>query len=76
LMPLFFVVTLEMLQMFGVTNGRFDVMDIIFSLLFWLLALLLTRHQNRKENFLQTDTTARLLCAFSYAIVYLAHVTS
>lgn len=76
LIPLFIVVGLELLQMFQITNGRFDIMDIIFSLFFWLLALLLTRHHNTKENILKTDTTARLLCAFSYGIVYLAHVTA
>jgi hypothetical protein len=75
LIPLVFVVGLELLQMWQITNGRFDMMDIVFSLLFWLLALLITQHHKKKENILETDRAARLLCAFSYGIVYLAHVT-
>lgn len=74
LIPLFFAIGLEILQKLQITNGRFDMMDIFFSLFFWLLALLLTHHHKRKENILKTGTSARLLCAFSYGIVYLAHV--
>ena len=73
--PILVALIMEMLQLFRVTNGRFDMMDIIFAIGFWLLALFWTRTNQGKEPFFESFNTNTVCCAMSYCIVYLAHVT-
>ena len=72
--PLLFCLVLEVMQLMHITNGRFDYMDIVFFVLFWIAARYL--FAGKAEN---QPLTARLnaniaACFFSYVIVYLAHV--
>jgi len=66
---------LELLQLFHLTNGRFDIMDIAFATGFWLLALYCTKANAGKEPLFQSLNTRTVFCMMSYSIVYLAHVT-
>ena len=73
--PILVVVIMEICQLLHFANGRFDLMDIIFSTGFWLLALFCTRTDARKEPLFQAINTNTICCMVSYAIVFLAHVT-
>ena len=72
--PLTFSIGLELFQLLHLTNGRFDIWDIGFSVLFWSLANYLTTHKDTKQNILNPFTTKSFICLLSYLIVYLAHV--
>ncbi|WP_113635119.1 hypothetical protein [Nubsella zeaxanthinifaciens] len=72
--PLIFCFTLELLQLFHITNGRFDIVDIIFSLVFWLLANGFWNEKMERQNLLKSRNANALICLASYCIVYLAHV--
>jgi hypothetical protein len=74
-LPIFFVVVLEFLQFYHITNGSFDFGDIWLSAVFWLLALwqssaISVKHDIRNIQF----NFNQYLFIFSYSIVYLAHV--
>ena len=63
----------ELFQLLGITKGRFDVVDIAVSLLFWMLAQFLFP-KNREQDLLASFSFRNSLCVLSYCIVYLAHV--
>lgn len=73
--PLLLALILELFQLFHITNGRFDIMDLAFAFGFWLLALLWTRHNSVKEPLFESLDLKNISCIASYSIVYLAHVT-
>jgi hypothetical protein len=73
--PIMVALIMEVLQLFRVTKGRFDLMDITFATGFWLLALFWTRTNRGKESFFESFNARTICCAMSYCIVYLAHVT-
>jgi len=72
--PLFFSIGLEFLQLFHVTNGRFDFWDIGASIFFWAIAFYLVAAKSTKQNILQPFAIKSYVCILSYLIVYLAHV--
>jgi hypothetical protein len=72
--PILVALVMETFQMLHFTNGRFDLMDIVFSTGFWLLALFCTRTNIDKEPLFQSVNSTNLSCVISYSIVYLAHV--
>jgi hypothetical protein len=72
--PLIFSVGLELLQLLHITNGRFDIMDIGVSLLFWLLGTYLVNARHQKQNILTQLNFKTTVCLTSYCIVYFAHV--
>jgi len=72
--PLFFSVGLELLQLFHITNGRFDFMDIFVSLIFWMLGAYRIKSHYQKQNILTQLNFKSAVCLLSYGIVYLAHV--
>jgi hypothetical protein len=73
-LPLIFSIGLELFQLLHLTNGRFDIWDIAFSVLFWAIANYLIIHKSTKQNILHPFTTKSFICLCSYLIVYLAHV--
>jgi len=73
-LPLIFSIGLELFQLLHFTNGRFDIWDIAFSVLFWAIANYLIALKSTKQNILHPFTTKSFICLFSYLIVYLAHV--
>jgi len=72
--PILLALIMEIFQLLHFTNGRFDLMDIIFSTAFWLLALFYTRTNIGKEPLFQSVNITTACCISSYLIVYLAHV--
>jgi hypothetical protein len=73
-MPLIVAVGLELCQLLHVTKGRFDLVDIEFSFLFWLVAYVFTDTAREEENIRKKITLSSISCVFCYCIVYLAHV--
>lgn len=73
-MPLLFCIGLELLQLLGITNGRFDFLDIWTSISFWLMAYFFFSHQRGKQNIVSPVNFKTVVCFVSYGIVYLAHV--
>jgi len=73
-MPLVFSIGLELLQLFHLTNGRFDFWDIGISLACWAIAAYLVKHKSIRQNILHPFSTKSLTCVLSYLVVYLAHV--
>lgn len=75
LLPILIAVIMELLQLLRLINGRFDLMDLVFSIGFWMFALLLTREvsMERQPLFNQFDRKF-VFCISTYGIVYLAHV--
>ncbi|KIA91947.1 hypothetical protein OC25_19420 [Pedobacter kyungheensis] len=76
LIPPAFAIGLELFQLLHITNGRFDILDIAISLLFWFLALKITQTKARLENVFNAFNLNSAVCLLSYCIVYLAHVNS
>jgi hypothetical protein len=74
LAPLLFSVGLEFCQLFGITNGRFDPVDIGASVLFWTTANYFIVNSREPENILKPMNVRSLICLVSYGIVYLSHV--
>lgn len=72
--PLIFCVGLEVLQLLHFTNGRFDYMDILVSVIFWFIAAYYFDDKQDKQNILTPLNGNRIACFISYGIVYLSHV--
>ena len=74
-LPVMIAVIMELLQLLRFTNGRFDPMDLIFSIGFWMLAIFLTKETavERQPLFKSFDQKT-IFCTATYLIVYLAHV--
>lgn len=72
--PLIFCVSLEILQLFHIANGRFDFMDIGVSVVFWLLGSYIVSDKCEKQDIFTRPNSKTIVCLASYCIVYLAHV--
>jgi hypothetical protein len=72
--PLIFGVSLEVLQLIHVTNGRFDFIDIGVFVVLWLLGRYGLPHSLKKQHLFTTVNFKTGVCLASYGIVYLAHV--
>jgi hypothetical protein len=72
--PLVFAIGLELMQLFHLTNGRFDFFDICISLLFWFIAAKIIDTKQNFENLFHSLNRNNIICISSYAIVYFAHV--
>ena len=75
LVPILFATGLEFCQLIHLTNGRFDVWDIVFYLLFWLLAYYLFETDGLQQNILSPFTLRGFICLTCFVSVYLAHVS-
>lgn len=73
LVPMVLAILMEVSQLSGITNGRFDIMDILFSAVFWMFGLFITKNNPDKEPVFPFKARA-VFCASNYAIVYMAHV--
>lgn len=74
LVPLVVAIGMELSQLVHLTRGRFDVMDIAVSILFWAFATYGLKSTLAKQNLFSPVTKRSLICIASYLIVYLAHV--
>lgn len=72
--PLIYAIGLEFFQLLHLTNGRFDVVDIAVSLLFWSIGNFAFREQTSGQNILASLHPKTIWCVTTYCIVYLSHV--
>jgi hypothetical protein len=75
ILPLVFVIGLEILQLFHITNGTFDFVDIFTAIQCWMIGYYLIEEENPKHYPLKQLNKRSVLCLMSYLIVYLAHVS-
>jgi uncharacterized membrane protein len=75
ILPLIFVIGLEILQLFHITNGTFDFLDILTALLSWMVGFFLVEEGNPKQHPFKPINKKTIALLASYAIVYLAHVS-
>jgi hypothetical protein len=74
--PLMICTLLELMQLIQLTPGTFDVRDIVFIVLFWIMAILFSTNPRLKENIFKPLNRKSLFCLVSYLIIYLAHVST
>lgn len=72
--PLVFCIGLELCQLLHFTRGRFDYIDILVSVIFWLIAVFAFEDKLEKQNILTPLNGRRVVCFMTYGIVYLSHV--
>ncbi|QHV99734.1 hypothetical protein [Spirosoma endbachense] len=72
--PLICCIGLEIAQLLHVTKGRFDLMDIWATVIFWFIATFAFDDKQDKQNILMPINGRRMVCFISYGIVYLSHV--
>lgn len=72
--PLLLCFGLEIFQLFQLTNGRFDFMDIGISTIFWLIGNYAFSDKADKQNILASLNSKSMVCIATYCIVYLSHV--
>ena len=73
--PILFAIGLEFCQLIHLTNGRFDLWDLVFYLMFWLLAYYSYRFRRAQQNILSPFTLRGFTCLVCFLSVYLAHVS-
>ena len=74
ILPLILCVGLEVFQLLDLTNGRFDIMDIWISIIFWIIGNYAFSDRHDKQNILTTLNRRTMVCFATYGIVYLSHV--
>ena len=72
--PLIFCCTLEMLQLFHLAKGQFDLMDVVIFLLCWIVGRYSLNKRIGEHRFFTEISLNTLVFVLSYSIVYLAHV--
>ena len=76
LIPLVYAVALELMQLLHIIRGRFDFMDVWVSSVSWLLAIYSFREPTPAHKLSTHGARKKIVCALTYGIVYLSHVTS
>lgn len=74
ILPLVFVLGLELLQFLHIANGTFDIVDILTAVLCWMVGFFLIEDELPKQYLLKKADKRSLVFLASYLIVYLAHV--
>lgn len=74
-LPALFAIGLEFCQLIHLTHGTFDVLDITFYGLAWLLATWLFNSPRSKQNILSPLTLHGFMCLSCFLCVFLAHVS-
>jgi hypothetical protein len=72
--PVLFAIGLEFGQLFHLTNGRFDLWDIAFYILFWTISCYSYFFHRPQQNILSPFTLRGFICLACFVSVYLAHV--
>lgn len=74
LVPVLFAVGLEFFQLLHITQGTFDVWDVGFYMMFWLLAYFGYKSNGAQQDILSPFTLRGFFCLACFLAVYLAHV--
>jgi hypothetical protein len=75
LVPVLFAIGLELGQLLHLAHGVFDISDIIFYSLGWLLATRLFDSKPANQNIFSPLTPNGFLCLSCFFCVFLAHVS-
>lgn len=75
LMPISFALGLELCQLIHITNGRFDISDVISYSIFWMIAYCSYQSKSTPQNILAPFTLHGFTCLTCFGSVYLAHVS-
>lgn len=75
MVPILFAIGLEFCQLIHITNGRFDIWDILFYVLFWLLAYSFSQSNRSQQNIMSPFTLHGFIFLACFLSVYLAHVS-
>lgn len=70
-LPLSYLILLEILQLLSVTNGTFDIWDILVPMMGWILAILLLRASFFKRP-IQISMARKIAFFFVFGIIYMA----
>jgi hypothetical protein len=73
--PISFAIGLEFCQLIHFTNGTFDIWDIAFYKIFWLISYYSSRCYGLQQNILSPFTLPGFICLACFLSVYLAHVS-
>jgi hypothetical protein len=73
--PISFAIGLEFCQLVHLTNGSFDIWDIAFYKIFWLISYYSIRPSGFQQNILSPFTFHGFICLACFLSVYLAHVS-
>lgn len=74
-MPLCYSVSLELLQLFHIMRGRFDVMDILWSFFFTLIGIYIIKCPLPIQYLFRKFNYRTFFFVYIYAIVFLSHVS-
>lgn len=74
-LPLLLAGIMELFQLFHLSKGRFDWVDLFFIAGFWLLGIFSMPSDVEKQPLFRGYNTGSVLCLASYLIVFLAHVS-
>ena len=74
LMPPIVSIGLEIIQLFRLSHGQFDWMDIMVSVIGWAAARLMIRQYPPEHNILRSLNKGSIACLANYAVVYLSYV--
>ncbi|MGB1247467.1 MAG: hypothetical protein ACPG4Z_01185, partial [Chitinophagales bacterium] len=63
--PILYLIALELLQMANISNGRFDIMDIIFPIIAWMIAcvIIILKQEYRSSSPLRYLLFFVVLCS-------------
>ncbi|TNE54145.1 MAG: hypothetical protein EP338_08255 [Bacteroidetes bacterium] len=73
--PLWTALSFEVIQFFGLSQGQFDLLDILFAVLFWAFAIIIQPIPEKQIALQPMKESASRLCLAGYAIVFLACVS-
>ncbi len=74
--PILFVLLLEILQLFKITDGTFDLLDIVISSAFWLLALAYCSTYESSLRELKNNRARFILFIIVFSLAYLSDLNN
>ena len=74
--PVLFAVGLEVCQLIHLTKGTFDLWDVAFSVMFWLIAYFGFQFNTARLTILSTFARNGFIWLASFLAVFLAHVSA
>lgn len=76
ILPVIIAITLELLQLTGITNGTFDWWDLVSAICFWSLGYYLLPSPSKKQRLFIKMNVNSIICLASYLVLYLSHVSA
>ena len=73
-LPIVLAVVIELIQLLHWTDGRFDPIDLLFSVIFWVFGTYIFKSPYQKDNIFPITNLRSLSCIFCYSIVFLGCV--